>query len=48
MLPMFKILIERGEELAKKKYLDVDYADLLSKTLVNFCKESIINNNNIK
>lgn len=48
---MSKTLIERGKEMAKKLYPDVDYGSLSSKTLTDLGKQALshdginINNN---
>lgn len=43
---MSKTLIERGKEMAKKLYPDVDYGDLPSKTLTELGKQAISNEKN--
>lgn len=40
---MSKTPIERGKELAKKVYPDVDYGDLPSNTLINLGKDALSN-----
>lgn len=40
---MSKTLIERGKEVAKEQYSNVDYGDLPSKTLTDLGKQSLIN-----
>ncbi len=40
---MSKTPIERGKELAKKIYPNVDYGDLPSDTLINLGKEALSN-----
>jgi len=43
---MSKTLIERGKEMAKKLYPNVDYGDLPSKTLTELGKQAISNEKN--
>lgn len=40
---MSKTLIERGKELARKQYGNVDYGDLPAKTLTELGKQALAN-----
>ena len=43
---MSKTLIERGKEVAKRMYPNVNYGDLPSKTLTQLGKKALSNDNN--